>query len=210
MKKIFCLIVSLLWALAAWAQTAEEIISRMEQVMESQKGNGMSLVVDVKIPILGNLSTQTYMLGKKVCVDARMKDFRLVSWGDGETTWVYDSRTEKVEIKKGEPLPSSSTSGNGKEAEMFTGIADGYDVSISKETPEAWYILCKKSRDNKEKDDPKTIDLVIAKGSYHPVSLSTKLSGVALTLRDVVFGVSEKQVTFDPADYPNATIDDKR
>ena len=196
--------------MSAFAQTAPEIVSRMEQEVTKQKENGMALMMDFKIPILGTFTTKASMLGNKVCIEALMKEYRVVSWGDGETTWVYDSRKGTVEIKKGEPVPSSATTGKGKEAEMFTGITDGFDVSISKETADAWYILCRKSRTNKEKDDPKTMDLVVAKKTFYPLSLSAKMAGVTLTMHDVVFGVSEKQVTFDPADYPDATIEDKR
>jgi outer membrane lipoprotein-sorting protein len=93
---------------------------------------------------------------------------------------------------------------------MFSGITDGYDVTLKKETADAWYFLCKKSKTNTDKDDPKSIDLVVAKGTYYPVSLKAKLSGVTMTLRDVSFGVTEQQVTFNPKDYPTATIVDKR
>ena len=54
------------------------------------------------------------------------------------------------------------------------------------------------------------MDLVIAKGTYQPVSLSTKLKGVTVTLRNLYFKVTEKEVTFNPADYPGVTIVDER
>ena len=55
-----------------------------------------------------------------------------------------------------------------------------------------------------------TIDLAIAKNTYYPVSLKATVSGVTMTLRDIAFGVTEKQVTFNPKDYPTAKIVDKR
>jgi hypothetical protein len=36
------------------------------------------------------------------------------------------------------------------------------------------------------------------------------MSGMTLTMHDFVFGVNERQVTFNAADYPSATIVDKR
>ena len=63
---------------------------------------------------------------------------------------------------------------------------------------------------NTEKDDPKTMNIVVEKGTYNPKSLSAKLKGVTLTMRDLTFGIPEKRVTFNPADYPTAKIVDKR
>lgn len=61
----------------------------------------------------------------------------------------------------------------------------------------AWYLQCKKIKTNTNKDDPKTMGLVVAKGTYHPISLSAKVSGITVTMCDLSFNVSEKQVTFN-------------
>ena len=45
---------------------------------------------------------------------------------------------------------------------------------------------------------------------YYPVSLSAKISGITMTMRDISFGVTEKQVTFNAADFPGIAIVDKR
>ena len=54
------------------------------------------------------------------------------------------------------------------------------------------------------------MNLVVAKGTYMPVSLSAKMSLVTVTLRDLSFDVTEEMVTFDPSKYPTATVIDKR
>ena len=54
------------------------------------------------------------------------------------------------------------------------------------------------------------MDLVVAKGTYWPVSLSTSVTAATMTMRDLSFGVTEKQVTFDEKDYPGVKIVDKR
>lgn len=54
------------------------------------------------------------------------------------------------------------------------------------------------------------MDLVVAKGTYHPVSLRARVSGITVTMRDLSFNVSEKQVTLNKADYPGAVIVDNR
>ena len=128
----------------------------------------------------------------------------VISWVDGDTEWTYNSKDNEIEIRKSE--------GTGEEGDMsmFIGITEGYDVSIDKETTQAWYLLCKKSKSNPDKDAPKKIDLVVAKRTYFPISLKTKVSNMTMTMRDISYGVTEKQVTFNPKDYPNATIMDKR
>ena len=93
---------------------------------------------------------------------------------------------------------------------MFSGVADGYDVFIKKDTDRAWYIQCKKSKTNTNKDDPKNMEIVVAKGTYMPVSLSAKMSGVTMTMKDISYGVKEADVTFDISKFPNATVVDKR
>ena len=129
----------------------------------------------------------------------------VITWTDGKTSWTYNSKKNEVEISK--QKGSSESEGD---AEMFNGISKGYDVTIDKETAKTWELLCKKSKSNKDKDAPKKMELVVAKGTYMPVSLKTKISGIGITMRNISFGVTEKQVTFNANEYPGATIVDKR
>ena len=155
----------------------------------------------------GIIQPKTYALGEKIRVEGKALGVQIITWYDETTEWSYNSKTNEVDIQNVDVKDSEA---NENEADMFLGIADGYDVSIEKETADAWHILCKKSKDNTDKDDPKTINLVIAKRTYYPVSLKAKVSGTSVTLRDVSFGVKESQVTFNPKDYPTAKIVDKR
>ena len=163
--------------------------------------------VDVKIPVLGTMTTESFALGDKVRLEAEMMGVQIITWTDSETEWEYNRKTNEVEISS---INSKKVSEESGDAGMFSGITDGYDVSIKKETSDAWYITCKKSKDNTDKDSPKTMELVVEKGTYLPISLSAKLSGVSMTMRNISFGVSEKMVTFNPADYPGVKIIDKR
>ena len=207
MKKFLSLLLFVLSsAVVAVAQTAPEIISRMETEMQANEKNGIIMTMDTKIPILGTMTVKAYALDKKMRMEADMLGVRVITWMDSETEWVYNSKTNTVEIKNVDP----SKKDENDNSEMFENITEGYDVSIDKETADAWYILCKKSRTNKDKDAPKTIDLVVSKGSFYPISLTAKVSGITLTLRDISFGVSESQVTFDAKNCPGATIEDKR
>ena len=68
----------------------------------------------------------------------------------------------------------------------------------------------KMSKANKEKDAPKSMDLVVSKATGLPISLKTRISGVTVTIHDLRPGVSEKDVTFRLEDYPGAKVVDKR
>lgn len=201
------MLAALLVSVLAFAQTPDEIVSRMEEAMEQHEKEGIVMTMDIKIPILGTMSTKTYMLGDKYKSEGGMMGVKIVTWSDGQTNWSYDNKKNEITI---EDTATAKADENKGDTEMFTGVAEGYDVSIKKETDTAWHLLCKKSKDNKEKDDPKTMDLVVAKGTYYPVSIAAKISGVSVKIYDVAFGVAEKQVTFNKADYPTAKIVDKR
>lgn len=206
MKKAFIfLLTSILYSALAFAQTPMEIVSRMEEEMDKHENDGVVMNVDLKIPILGTVSSKTYAIGEKARIEAEMMGVTIVTWTDGVTDWTYDSKSNEIEIKK-----SGSSSSNEGDTEMFSNVTEGYDITLTKETADAWYFQCKKSKKNTNKDDPKTMDLVIAKGTYQPVSLSTKLKGVTVTLRNLYFKVTEKEVTFNPADYPGVSIVDER
>ena len=209
MKKIITFLAAMALTLTAFAQTAEEIVARMDEVM-SQLGedSGMRMTMDIKIPILGTMSTTAYVLGDKMRMEAAMMGKNLITWQDGETEWTYDADENTVTIERQDKTKKSDEKENMK---MFQSATEGYDVSIAKETAEAWTIKCKKNRSNTNKDDPKTMELVIAKGTYYPMSLSAKVDMVGVTIRNLDFNnVSEKQVTFNQADYPGAHIIDKR
>ena len=209
MKKIITILAAMALTLTAFAQTAEEIVARMDEVM-SQLGedSGMRMTMDIKIPILGTMSTTAYVLGDKMRMEAAMMGKNLVTWQDGETEWTYDADENTVTIGRRDKPKKAGEKENRK---MFQSATEGYDVSIAKETAEAWTIKCKKNRSNTKKDDPKTMELVIAKGTYYPMSLSAKVDMVGVTIRNLDFNnVSEKQVTFNQADYPGARIIDKR
>lgn len=205
LKKLFSVLCFLGIAGVMVAQTPQEILSRMDAEMDKHNKEGLIMTVDAKVPILGTMTTKTYTLGDKARVEANMMGVDVITWTDGKTSWTYNSKKNEVEISKQEG--SSESEGD---AEMFNGITQGYDVTIDKETAKTWELICKKSKSNKDKDAPKKMELVVAKGTYMPISLKTKISGIGITMRNISFGVTEKQVTFNANEYPGATIVDKR
>ena len=208
MKRILTFLAVMAFASTAFAQTAEEIIARMDEVMEQVgEENGLRMTMDLKIPILGTMSTTAYVLGDKMRMEAKMMGKNLVTWQDGVTEWTYDSDENVITIESQDQSKKSEEKENMK---MFQSATEGYDVSISKETAQAWTIKCKKNRSNTNKDDPKNMEIVVAKDTYHPLSLSAKVDMVTVTIRNIGFHVTEEQVTFNRADYPKANVIDKR
>lgn len=206
MKKLFALVVSTLLALSAMAQSAEEIISRMDEAMSTLSADGMAMTVEAKVPIMGTMSTRTLTYGNKMMMEMTVMGNHSKTWVDTDKnmSWTY------LEEENTLLLSSAEDSDDGDEAKMFSGITEGYDVSIKKDMADSWLILCKKSKANKSKDEPKTMEILVAKGTYAPVALYTKMSGVNMMLKDISFGVKESDVTFDESKYTGATIVDKR
>jgi outer membrane lipoprotein-sorting protein len=208
MKKLLSVIFFVAMAAVAVAQTPQEIVSRMEAEMDKHdESEGIAMTMDIKIIIVGTISSRSYVLGDKMRVEASRDGNQFITWSDGKTDWNYDSGKNEIEITNAKPREKSETEGDTK---LFDGITDGYDVKIDKETATEWHIRCKRLKSNPDKDAPKKMDLVISKGTYWPVSLSTSVTGASVTMRNISFGVTEKQVTFDAKDYPNAKIIDKR
>ena len=208
MKRFFALLTACILAVAAYAQTAEEIIARMDAAMEQVSAeNGFRMTMDIKIPILGTMSSDAWSLGDKMRLEAQMMGKKLVTWQDGQTEWTYDAGENTITIENQDKTKKSDEKENMK---MFQSATEGYDVSIAKETSSAWTIKCKKNRFNTNKDDPKNMEIVIAKDTYYPMSLSAKVDLVTVTMRNLKFNVTEEEVTFNKADYPGATIIDKR
>ena len=209
-KGIITVLAFALCAFCATAQTPREIISRMEdELSKHNPDEGLAMTMDIKLPIIGTLSTTTYMLGDKFRMEARPGGFLVRSWDDGVTEWTWTEKDNTVEIKPSSPK-SSDSSFDDADISMLSGITEEYDVTLKKEDSQFWYITCKKRKDNHDKDAPKTMDLVVRKSDYFPASLSASMSGVKVTMRDFIFGVSEKDVTFDPSAFQGAKIVDKR
>lgn len=206
MKKAFTLIVALIMAVSAYAQTAQEIVERMDAAMTGHESEGMIFAMDLKMFIVGTVSTTVYSKGDKYRFDTDAKGNKVINWSDSKTVWTYESEKNTVTIKNADGKKSDEKSST----EMLSGITDGYDVSIVKETADAWYIKCRKSRTNAKKDDPKKMDLVVSKANYYPLSLSTDATLVTVTIRLLGYGVTDEQLTFNPDDYPNAQIVDER
>jgi hypothetical protein len=179
----------------------------MDQETDRFGPEGFSMYFELKIPILGTAGTTVTMLGDKYKMVTDVKGNSRMHWTDGQSEWEYDSEKKEVVITTAKPSEESQAENNVK---MLKGVTDGYDVKIKKETDEAWYLVCTKSRTNPNKDDPKKMELTISKSTYLPISVKSSLKGVTLTMRDFAIGATEADVTFNPADFPGVQIIDKR
>ena len=208
MKRIFICIVALLATLTvSLAQTPEEIIGRMDSEMKKSDEMGLAVTMDITIPIIGKTSAAMKIRGDKSRTEMSVKDVKETLWMDNSTMWTYSSAANEVVI---ENRKSDSKSSQEENVEMFSGITEGYDVKLEKETADTWQFRCDKSKSNTNKDDPKKMTLVVSKKDYMPVSLTTKLKGITVTMRDAKLGVSESEVTFNASAFPGVTVTDKR
>lgn len=211
MKRIFliiCFVGAVTASMNLSAQTPEEVVERMNAEFRKGDSLGMSFDFLMSIPILGEFRATNYTLGDKLRVDVFAKDNKNINWSDGTTEWTYDSEKNEVKITKAKPKENNSNSGD---KNLVTGVSEGYDLSFDKKTNDkVWYITCKKNKSNKEKDDPKRIDLAVSKADYSTIYMKTKAKGIGISMENFKVGVTEAQVTFNPADYPDATIIDER
>jgi len=208
MKRILICIAALLASAALMsAQTPQEIIDRMDAEMNKGDQVGMAITMEMKIPILGTVSARINTRGDFSRTEMNAKEIKSTLWSDGTTTWTYTPSDNELVIDNA----SKSSSSNEDNVGMLKGITAGYDVKLTKETADAWYFECKKSKTNTEKDDPKKMDLVVAKGTYMPVELSTKVKGITISMKDPVIGVNEADVKFDMSKIPSGVkVTDKR
>lgn len=211
MKRIFliiCFIGATIASMNLRAQTPEEVIERMNAEFRKGDSLGMSFDFMMSIPILGEFRTTNYTLGDKLKIDMSDKDKKNISWSDGVTDWEYDSEKNEVKITKAKPKEEKDNAGN---TSLVTSVSEGYDLSFDKKTNDkVWYIVCKKSKSNKDKDDPKRIDLAISKADYSTIYMKTKAKGITISMENFKIGVTEAEVTFNSADYPSAKIIDER
>ncbi len=208
MKRFFICIAALLASLAiSFAQTPEEIIGRMDAEMAKADEMGLAITMDLTIPIIGKTSAAMRVRGDKSRTEMSIKDVKETLWMDKTTMWTYSSTSNEVVI---ESRKNDSKNSQEENIEMFSGITEGYDVKLEKETADTWQFRCDKSKSNTNKDDPKKMTLIVSKKDYMPISLSTKVKGITVTMRDAKLGVSESEVTFNASSLPGVTITDKR
>ena len=205
---IICFVVAMIAPTNLLAQTPEEVVERMSAELNKGDSLGMSFDFVMSIPILGEFRSTNYTLGDKLKIEMYNDGKKNIRWSDGVTDWDYDPETNEVKITNAKPQESKENSGN---VGLAKGATEGYDLSFEKKTDDkVWYILCKKNRSNKDKDDPKRMNIAVSKADYSCIYLKTKTHGISISMENFKIGVTDKQVTFNPANFPNAKIIDER
>ena len=88
MKKLIAIISFIAMATAAMAQTAEEIVSRMDaEISKHDESEGVAITMDMKIILVGTISARSYILGEKMRIEANKDGKDFVTWNDGKTEW---------------------------------------------------------------------------------------------------------------------------
>ena len=210
MRKILCTFLALVWASATFAQTGLEIVNRMNEMLASHESDGNIFYIDIKMPIVGSITTKTMSLGDKARMEFNVSEIDVITYMDQTTQWMYTPGNNEVIITGATAKSNNPAVDSAMDMGMFDDIADGYDISIKSENLVKWELACKKKKKNPDKDAPKNITIEVRKETYQPLSFSTKIMGVTLTMRDFSFGVTQDQVTFNPDDYPGLKITDKR
>ena len=210
MKRILCFAFALVCATAISAQTGLEIMNRMNQRLSDRKSEGMGVSVDVKIPILGTVTTKTYSLGNKSRLEVVSSKINTITFIDDTLQWTYIPGSTQVALTNIHSGRANESNGPGMDTGMFDDIPDAYDITIKSENSVKWELLCKRKKSVKDDDYPKNMTLEVRKDTYEPISMNTKMMGINCTMHHFIFGVSESMVTFNPDDYPGVQISDQR
>ena len=210
MRKILCTVFAFVWAISLFAQTGLEIVNRMNEMIESHDSDGLSMYIDIKIPVVGAVSTKTMHVGDKTRFEFEVKGNKFITFIEDSVQWIYNPQNNEVlRTTSDDKSNSNPAADSGMDIGMFGDVAEGYDISIKSENLVKWELACKKKRSNPDKDAPKNITIEVRKETYQPLVFSTKMMGCNFTMRDFVFGVTEDLVTFNPDNYPGLKIVEK-
>ena len=100
MKRILSLLLpGLLAAVTLFAQTPEEILARMDQETQRFDPEGFSMVMEIRVPLLGAIATTIYTRGDKYKMITGKDGDIEIDWSDGQTE-TREGITLKIEPGK--------------------------------------------------------------------------------------------------------------
>ena len=185
------------------AQEPQEVVSRMEQLLDSRKAEGMVMEITMSVPVVGSTTMKVSTLGEKSKTEVRVNEREVTSWSDKKTVWSYEAKADELVIRDG------AAGTDGKTA-FLQSLTDTHSFQLKGSTAEAWCIECKRLKSVKDKDIPRQLTLWVDRKTYMPLSVKTSLSGVKMTIENISFGCSEEEVTFDPARFEGVKYLDLR
>lgn len=81
MKKFFLIVVALVaFASLGYAQTADEIVERMDKELKKGESVGTAVTFDIHIPIIGQVSSRIRTLGNRSRADIDAKGEKGIIW----------------------------------------------------------------------------------------------------------------------------------
>lgn len=98
-----------LMALTVWAQSPEDTLEKMSKAMEEKENDGMTMTIEMKIPILGTMHTRVYSLGDKSQAETKMMGREMVIWDDVGLLYTHDVKENELSIEKSCPGPPGSS-----------------------------------------------------------------------------------------------------
>ena len=208
MKRLLCFAIAFLSATVTFAQTGLEIVNRMNQRLSDRKSEGICMSADVKIPVMGTVTTRTYAYGNKRRMEVESSKINTITFIDDTLQWTYVKGSSEVVLTNLNIGKRSDTPGT--DTGMFDDIPDAYDITIKSQNAVKWELQCKRKKNIDDDDYPKHLTLEVRKDTYEPISMNTKVMGISMTMHHFIFGIPESKVTFNPDDFPGVTVSDQR
>lgn len=208
MKRLLCFAIAFLSATVTFAQTGLEIVTRMNQRMSDRQSEGMCMSADVKIPVMGTVTTKTYAYGNKRRMDVESSKINTITFIDDTLQWTYVKGSTEVVLTN---LNIGKRSDNpGTDTGMFDDIPDAYDITIKSQNAVKWELQCKRKKNIDDDDYPKHLTLEVRKETFEPISMNFKVMGISMSMHHIIFGIPESKVTFNLDDFPGVTVSDQR
>ena len=210
MKRLLCFAIVLLSATVIFAQTGLEIVNRMNQRLSDRNPEGVCVSADVKIPVMGTVTTRTYSRGSKSRLEVESSKINTITFIDDTLQWTYVKGSTEVVLTNLPIGKGNNSNGPGMGTGMFDDIPEVYDITIKSQNSVKWELQCKRKKGNKDDDYPKHLTLEVRKDTYEPIILNTKIMGISMSMHHFIFGLPESKVTFNPDEFPGVTVVDQR
>ena len=109
---VVALVALLLGPVGMAAQTPEEIVNKMSAQMDRGDAEGLVLDFNMKIPVVGTVTSHNKVLGKKMRMEVTAKDKKSIIWTDETTRRTYDKQTNILTIEANTPAADKQENGN--------------------------------------------------------------------------------------------------
>ena len=95
MRRLVSVLAAIALSIVAFGQSAEEVVQRMEKAMAGHEAEGAVVGMDMKIPIIGTVTTKTWIVGDKMRTEGGAAGVKFTSWQDETTIWTLTEKDGK-------------------------------------------------------------------------------------------------------------------